>query len=176
MAIVQLPTRAKQALIIFILLAAIVLTHFATKAWAMGEEAGARKTTAAQPSSYQRRFAPEDFISSTTTSTTTTTTTAPPVATKQKAVSIEAPAVKQATGDIWEALRNCEAGGNYSRNSGNGYYGAYQFSASTWRSMNTGYEYAHLAPPEVQDDAARRLQARSGWGQWPACSKKIGVR
>lgn len=78
--------------------------------------------------------------------------------------------------DIWAALRNCEAGGVYTRNTGNGYYGAYQFSAATWRSMNTGYEYAHLAPPEVQDDAARRLQARSGWGQWPACSKKIGVR
>ena len=78
--------------------------------------------------------------------------------------------------DIWAALRNCEAGGVYSRNSGNGYYGAYQFSAGTWRSMGTGYEFAHLAPPEVQDDAARRLQARSGWGQWPACSKKIGVR
>ncbi len=78
--------------------------------------------------------------------------------------------------DIWAALRNCEAGGVYTRNSGNGYYGAYQFSAATWRSMGTGYEYAHLAPPEVQDDAARRLQARSGWGQWPACSRKIGVR
>jgi len=81
-----------------------------------------------------------------------------------------------ANADIWAALRNCEAGGVYTRNSGNGYYGAYQFSAATWRSMGTGYEYAHLAPPEVQDDAARRLQARSGWGQWPACSRKIGVR
>lgn len=88
----------------------------------------------------------------------------------------EAAPVKVPTGDLWEALRNCEAGGNYSRNSGNGYYGAYQFSAGTWRSMNTGYEFAHLAPPEVQDDAARRLQARSGWGQWPACSRKIGAR
>gem|GEM_PF-2666737 len=81
-----------------------------------------------------------------------------------------------ASGDVWEALRNCEAGGNYSRNSGNGYYGAYQFSKRTWDSMGTGYAYAHEAPPEVQDDAARRLQARSGWGQWPACSRKIGVR
>ena len=89
---------------------------------------------------------------------------------------VAVPVVNVDSGDIWQALRNCEAGGNYARNSGNGYYGAYQFSAGTWRSMGTGYEYAHLAPPEVQDDAARRLQARSGWGQWPACSRKIGAR
>ena len=76
---------------------------------------------------------------------------------------------------IWQRLRNCEAGGRYDRNSGNGYYGAYQFSAGTWRSL--GYKgLPHQAPPEVQDEAARKLQARSGWGQWPACSRRIGAR
>ena len=77
--------------------------------------------------------------------------------------------------DVWAKLRNCEAGGNYTRNSGNGYYGAYQFSAGTWRSL--GYPgLPHQAPPEVQDEAAKRLQARGGWGQWPACSRRIGAR
>ncbi len=76
---------------------------------------------------------------------------------------------------IWQRLRNCEAGGRYDRNSGNGYYGAYQFSAGTWRSL--GYKgFPHQAPPEVQDEAARKLQARSGWGQWPACARRIGAR
>ena len=76
---------------------------------------------------------------------------------------------------IWQRLRNCEAGGRYNANSGNGYYGAYQFSAGTWRSL--GYSgLPHQAPPEVQDQAARKLQARSGWGQWPACSRRIGAR
>jgi hypothetical protein len=76
---------------------------------------------------------------------------------------------------IWQKLRNCEAGGRYNANSGNGYYGAYQFSAGTWRSL--GYSgLPHQAPPEVQDQAARKLQARSGWGQWPACSRRIGAR
>ncbi len=84
--------------------------------------------------------------------------------------------VERAGDDVWAALRNCEAGGNYATNTGNGYYGAYQFHKRTWDSMNTGYEWPHEAPPEVQDDAARRLQERSGWGQWPACSRKIGVR
>lgn len=106
---------------------------------------------------------------------------APPVKIVQKVVAQVAPIAAQASvnasnPDIWQALRNCEAGGVYTRNSGNGYYGAYQFSAGTWNGMNTGYARADLAPPEVQDDAARRLQARSGWGQWPACSRKIGVR
>ncbi len=76
---------------------------------------------------------------------------------------------------IWQRLRNCEAGGRYDRSSGNGYYGAYQFSAGTWRSL--GYKgLPHQAPPEVQDEAARKLQARSGWGQWPACARRIGAR
>lgn len=77
--------------------------------------------------------------------------------------------------DVWARLRNCEAGGNYTRNSGNGYYGAYQFSAGTWRSL--GYPgLPHQAPPEMQDEAAKKLQARGGWGQWPACSRRIGAR
>jgi hypothetical protein len=76
---------------------------------------------------------------------------------------------------LWQRLRNCEAGGRYDRNSGNGYYGAYQMSAGTWRSL--GYKgLPHQAAPEVQDEAARKLQARSGWGQWPACSRRIGAR
>lgn len=83
--------------------------------------------------------------------------------------------VPGAPDDVWAKLRRCEAGGDYRRNSGNGYYGAYQFSASTWRSL--GYPgWPHQAPPAVQDDAARRLQQRSGWGQWPACSRRIRAR
>jgi Transglycosylase-like domain len=73
------------------------------------------------------------------------------------------------------ALRKCESGDNYKINTGNGYYGAYQFSAQTWRSLG----YSGLpsdASPETQDEAARRLQAKAGWGQWPACSRKLGLR
>ena len=77
--------------------------------------------------------------------------------------------------DIWAKLRKCEAGGRYDANSGNGYYGAYQFSAGTWHSL--GYPgLPHQAPPEMQDEAARKLQARRGWGQWPACARRIGAR
>lgn len=77
--------------------------------------------------------------------------------------------------DSFASLRQCESGGNYASNTGNGYYGAYQFSLPTWRSMGTGYDRPDIAPPAVQDNAAMALQARSGWGQWPACARKLGL-
>lgn len=90
------------------------------------------------------------------------------------ASAVTAP-VHVAGSDVWAQLRQCEAGGDYTKDTGNGYYGAYQFSAATWLSMGTGYAFANLAPPSVQDSAAQALQARSGWGQWPACAKKLGL-
>jgi len=77
--------------------------------------------------------------------------------------------------DLFAKLRRCEAGGRYNTNTGNGYYGAYQMTAGIWHAL--GYSgLPHEAEPTVQDDAARKLQARSGWGQWPACSRRIGAR
>jgi hypothetical protein len=77
--------------------------------------------------------------------------------------------------DVFAKLRRCESGGRYNANSGNGYYGAYQFAPGTWRSL--GYSgLPHDASPETQDEAARKLQARGGWRQWPACSRRIGAR
>jgi uncharacterized protein YabE (DUF348 family) len=75
------------------------------------------------------------------------------------------------------ALRNCEAGGNYSNKNNPTYRGAYQFLPSTWNSIAPidyrGEDPAD-APPSVQDQAATDLYRRSGWGQWPACSQKLG--
>jgi hypothetical protein len=77
-------------------------------------------------------------------------------------------------GGVWAELRQCESGGNYAIDTGNGYYGAYQFSAATWHGLGfTGLP--NQAPPAVQDEAAVELQARSGWGQWPACSRRLGL-
>ncbi len=71
-------------------------------------------------------------------------------------------------------LGNCEAGMNPTRNSGNGYYGAFQFSYGTWKSMNTGYERADLAPLEVQKTAVRQLLQRSSiYNQFPGCARKM---
>lgn len=70
-------------------------------------------------------------------------------------------------------LRACESGGNYSTNTGNGYYGAYQFSAPTWRSLGLS-GLPHQASAAQQDAAVLQLAARSGWNQWPVCSRKAG--
>ena len=60
-------------------------------------------------------------------------------------------------------------------NTGNGFYGAYQFMASTWRSVG-GVGFPHEHPYVVQRDMARRLILRSGWSQFPLCSRRIGAR
>ena len=72
------------------------------------------------------------------------------------------------------ALRQCESGGNYSTNTGNGYYGAYQFTQQTWASVGMSGSPASASPAQ-QDAAARRLQAQQGWSPWPACSAKLAL-
>lgn len=79
------------------------------------------------------------------------------------------------SGGIWLQLRECESGNNYRENTGNGFYGAYQFSQSTW--ANLGYPgRPDLEPPAMQDAAAAKLQSEAGWGQWPACAAALGLR
>lgn len=73
------------------------------------------------------------------------------------------------------ALRDCESGGNYRANSGNGYFGAYQFSTSTWKALGYSGRPSDAAPA-VQDLAALRLASTTGWSQWPACARKLDLR
>ncbi len=73
-----------------------------------------------------------------------------------------------------QRLRTCESGGNYAANTGNGYYGAYQFSLSTWRSLGYG-GLPSQASPQTQDEAARRLVQLSGWRPWPGCARALGL-
>jgi hypothetical protein len=89
-------------------------------------------------------------------------------------VVVQTPVVTAATGDVWAELRQCESGGNYAENTGNGYYGAYQFSLGTWQGIGHS-GYPSDASAAEQDAAAQELQARSGWGQWPACSRRLGL-
>jgi resuscitation-promoting factor RpfB len=79
------------------------------------------------------------------------------------------------SGSVWDKLAQCESGGNWSINTGNGYYGGLQFSLSTWRAQG-GEGYPHQASREEQIRIAKKLQAAAGWGQWPACSSKLGLR
>ena len=77
-------------------------------------------------------------------------------------------------GGVWDRIAKCESGGNWSINTGNGYYGGLQFSLATWRSVG-GPGYPHENSKAVQIKYAEILQKRSGWGQW-SCAAKVGVR
>lgn len=96
----------------------------------------------------------------------------PVTATQSEPITSNAPAV--ASGSIWDQMSQCEAGGNWARNSGNGYYGGLQFSASTWHGVG-GQGLPSENSREEQIARAEILLARSGWGQWPACARKLGL-
>jgi hypothetical protein len=80
-------------------------------------------------------------------------------------------------GGTWQALAQCESGGNWAINTGNGYYGGLQFSQSSWIGAGGG-KYAplpHMASPSEQIATAEVLRSSGGWGHWPACSAKLGL-
>ena len=102
-----------------------------------------------------------------------------PVATTVVATPYTQPKVTFQGNTIWDKLANCESGGingpRWDYNGPSGYDGGLQFLPSTWTSMNTGYTYAWQAPRSVQIATAIKLQAQSGWGQWPNCARQLGL-
>ena len=90
---------------------------------------------------------------------------------------IAAPTAGAADASGWDAVAACESGGDWSINTGNGYYGGLQFSASTWRAYGGEQfaPYAHQATREQQIIVAERTLAAQGWGAWPACSARYGL-
>ncbi len=75
----------------------------------------------------------------------------------------------------WDRLAQCESHGDWSLNTGNGYYGGLQFSLASWRDVG-GSGYPHEHSREEQIRRGQILQARYGWGQWPVCSRELGYR
>ncbi|SDN84343.1 LysM domain-containing protein [Geodermatophilus sp. DSM 45219] len=87
---------------------------------------------------------------------------------------LAAPASAAAPND-WDAVAQCESSGNWAINTGNGYYGGLQFSASTWAAYG-GTEYApnaHLATKAQQIAVAERTLDGQGKGAWPTCGKAL---
>jgi len=83
-----------------------------------------------------------------------------------------------ATLRTWQRLAQCESSGRWHINTGNGYYGGLQISPGTWRA-NGGRRFAVLpnrATKREQIKVAERIKRSQGWGAWPACSYRIGVR
>ena len=99
----------------------------------------------------------------------------PAAATTASSGSADGAAAASAVGgDVWAQLAQCESGGNPTTNTGNGFYGMYQFTASTWASVG-GSGLPSDASAEEQTMRAQILQQRAGWGQWPACTASMGL-
>lgn len=81
------------------------------------------------------------------------------------------------TDDLLDRLAYCETGGTMdpTTNTGNGYFGAFQFDIGTWWSVG-GEGYPHEHPYVVQRELARTLILQAGWSRFPSCSRTIGAR
>ena len=93
------------------------------------------------------------------------------------AAAIMAPNAAAAPDSDWDRLAQCESGGNWAINTGNGYHGGLQFNAQTWQAYGGG-EFAptaNLATREQQIAVAEKILASQGWGAWPACSASLGL-
>ncbi|MFJ9753131.1 peptidoglycan DD-metalloendopeptidase family protein [Streptomyces chartreusis] len=79
--------------------------------------------------------------------------------------------------DIWDRVALCESSGDWSADTGNGYYGGLQFTSDTWLEFGGG-QYApsaHLATKEQQIAVAEKVLAQQGPNAWPECSRQAGL-
>ncbi|WP_257162643.1 resuscitation-promoting factor Rpf1 domain-containing protein [Corynebacterium cystitidis] len=93
------------------------------------------------------------------------------------AATLFAPPANAAPDSDWDRLAQCEAGGNWHINTGNGYHGGLQFSRSTWLAYGGG-EFAPTADKATREQqiyVAEKTLAGQGWGAWPACSARLGL-
>ena len=90
------------------------------------------------------------------------------------AATMSMPAANAVDGATWDALAQCESGGNWSINTGNGFYGGLQFTQQSWNGVGMSGAPANATRAQ-QIEAGERLLAIQGWGAWPACSAKLGL-
>ncbi|MGP9538149.1 transglycosylase family protein [Brachybacterium sp. AOP43-C2-M15] len=92
-------------------------------------------------------------------------------------MSVAGAGTAAADDSVWDKVAQCESGGNWSINTGNGYYGGLQFSPSTWKAFG-GTSYAanaHQATKAQQIAVAQRTLHTQGPGAWPTCGKRAGL-
>lgn len=77
-------------------------------------------------------------------------------------------------GSVWDRLAQCESGGNWHINTGNGFYGGLQFHPTSWRGVG-GTGLPHEASREEQIFRAQQLQQVQGFGAWPGCARRLGL-
>lgn len=91
--------------------------------------------------------------------------------------TITAVTASASSGNVWDRVAQCESGGNWHINTGNGYYGGLQFTSGTWRSHGGGAyaSRADLATRGEQIAVAQRVLASQGPGAWPVCGPRAGL-
>lgn len=93
------------------------------------------------------------------------------------AASVISSSPAQADGSVWDRVAQCESGGSWSINTGNGFYGGLQFTQGSWRAAG-GTRYAakpHHASRAAQITVAQNLLRMQGPGAWPVCSRRAGL-
>jgi hypothetical protein len=109
---------------------------------------------------------PESFV-------VPTTTTTKPRASRSKPRPVEVRGPRAVTGDVWEALAFCESG--MRQFTPGPYHSYFQWNLATYASVG-GEGMPEWHDYEYQKALAQKLQARSGWGQWPTCARRLGLR
>jgi nucleoid-associated protein YgaU len=90
------------------------------------------------------------------------------------ATAANAAAPTATSASTWDALAQCESGGNWATNTGNGFSGGLQFTPQTWAAYG-GTGSPESASRAQQIAVAQKVQAGQGWGAWPACAAKLGL-
>jgi LysM repeat protein len=83
-------------------------------------------------------------------------------------------ATNSSSDSVWNELAECESGGDWSIDSGNGFYGGLQFTLASWQAVG-GVGYPNQASEAQQIAAAEQLQSTQGWSAWPVCSAELGL-
>lgn len=129
-------------------------------------------TPSVAPTPTKRVVEPKSIPEAPKPATTHRTTQPEPTKSRTSSPSRSYPA--EAAG-VWDKLAQCESSGNWASNTGNGFYGGIQFTISSWHAVG-GSGLPSNASREEQIMRGKLLLARQGWGAWPACSRKLGLR
>ena len=105
---------------------------------------------------------------------TPTVTPKPTKVSTPTATPIPSPTPNPQDNTIWEALAMCETGGNWSTDTGNGYFGGLQFSQGAWNSVGGSRNPAQASKDE-QILRGKILQKNRGWGVWGICARRLGL-
>ena len=173
------------AVLVFVAVMVIAVVGVVTDAsTATGEEPRRAEAAAATDADVDVAVGPDEVaaaiadIAAVIGALPTTTTVPAPARVIPVAAPVTRPAVSESDPGVWDALAQCETGGNWATASVPGFSGGLGFHHGTWTAMGGG-EFAPIAADatrEQQIEIARRVLDSSGWGAWPGCSDLLGLR